>query len=118
MFGFLFEIFPILFFLVFAFVIGTFITVGVRSFRQWDSDNKSPRLTVEAAVIAKRTQVGSHRGSSRMRHHHTNYFATFQVESGDRMELEVPGNAFGLMVEGDRGKVTFQGKRFLNFERI
>jgi hypothetical protein len=34
------------------------------------------------------------------------------------MELLVPGNQFGLLIEGDHGKLSFQGTRFLSFERI
>ncbi|MCI9457297.1 MAG: DUF2500 domain-containing protein, partial [Oscillospiraceae bacterium] len=40
-----------------------------------------------------------------------------QVESGDRMEFQVQDTDYGLLVEGDRGKLTFQGTRFLGFER-
>ena len=27
------------------------------------------------------------------------------------------GHEFGMLVEGDRGKLTFQGTRYLGFER-
>jgi hypothetical protein len=50
--------------------------------------------------------------------HSTTYYVTFQVESGDRMELQLAGNEYGLLVEGDRGKLTFQGTRYLGFERV
>lgn len=53
--------------------------------------------------------------------HHTSsstvYYATFEVESGDRMEFGVPNKEYGLLVEGDRGRLTFQGTRYLGFER-
>jgi len=39
------------------------------------------------------------------------------VESGDRFELQLQGQEYGLLVEGDRGKLTFQGTRFLEFQR-
>ena len=118
----MFNLFPIFFFIVFAIVIGTFIVTGVRSLKQWNHNNNSPRLTVDARVINKRTQVGyrRHRGASDHYHTHsyTNYFVTFEVESGDRMELQVTGEESGLMVEGDQGQLTFQGTRFLGFERV
>lgn len=47
----------------------------------------------------------------------TSYYATFQVESGDRMELPVSGEQYGMLAEGDMGKLTFQGTHFLSFER-
>lgn len=34
------------------------------------------------------------------------------------MELRVNGSEFGLLVEGDYGKLTFQRTRYLGFERI
>lgn len=47
----------------------------------------------------------------------THYYVTFEVESGDRMELGMDGPAFGMLAEGDRGKLTFQGTRYLGFQR-
>lgn len=47
----------------------------------------------------------------------TSYYATFQVESGDRMELHVSGAEYGMLAEGDTGKLTFQGTRYLGFVR-
>ena len=45
------------------------------------------------------------------------YYVTFQVESGDRMEFHVTGQQFGLLLEGDQGNLSFQGTRYLGFER-
>lgn len=45
------------------------------------------------------------------------YYVTFEVESGDRMELHVPGREYGQLAEGDKGKLSFQGTRYLGFER-
>lgn len=45
------------------------------------------------------------------------YYVTFQVESGDRMEFAVSGNEYGMLVEGDKGSLTFQGTRYLSFLR-
>lgn len=47
----------------------------------------------------------------------TSYYVTFQVESGDRMELSVNGSEYGMLAEGDEGKLSFQGTRYLGFER-
>ena len=77
--------------------------------RQQQND-ASPVLTVDARVAAKRIQVCGD-------HAHTAYFATFEVPSGDRMELTVPSREYGYLVERDQGKLTFQGDRFLKFER-
>ena len=82
-----------------------------------------PRLTVDAELVSRRTEVstfhhGGHNGTD-MCHtsSSTTYYVTFQVDSGDRMEFSVSGQEYGLLAEGDRGKLTFQGTRYLGFER-
>ena len=116
---FFFGIFPIFFFIVFALIFGMFVTTFVRSIKRENKNNHSPRLTVPVSVVAKRTNVSVHHHGGDTMHHHssTTYYVTFQVSSGDRMELQVAGNEYGLLVEGDRGNLTFQGTRFLSFER-
>ena len=116
-----FVIFQIMFGLVFVLTIGTFIVIAVKGISQWNKNNHSPRLTVPATIVAKRTNVSRHRHSGANGHHHhttsTTYYVTFQVESGNRMELHVAGHEYGLLVEGDKGNLTFQGTRYLGFER-
>ena len=107
-----------MFTLVFLLAFGVIIIQIVRGAREWNKNNHSPRLTVPARVVAKRTQTQRHRHSDTMHHHaYTSYFVTFQVESGDRMELQLEGTQYGLLVEGDEGRLTFQGTRFLDFQR-
>ena len=112
MFGLMFSI-PFLMFTV------VFIVILVKIIGQWHNNNQSPRLTVEATVVAKRGHTTHHHDAGNMHHSHssTTYYVTFQFESGDRLELHVPHNQFGYLVEGDRGALTFQGTRFLGFER-
>ena len=116
-----FDMFRIMFSIVFMLVIGTFIMTAVRGISQWNKNNNSPRLTVGAAVVAKRTNVTHHHHGGVNEHHHhhtsTSYYVTFQVQSGDRMELHVSGQEYGLLVEGDYGLLSFQGTRYLGFER-
>ena len=110
MFGFMQYLFPV-FFLIPLVIFGI---VFFRIIKQWNTNNHSPRLTVEATVVGRR----QHRSSGSHDHTgHTSYYITFQVESGDRLELHIPSTDFGYIVEGDRGKLTFQGSRFLSFER-
>ena len=121
-FGFGFDLFQIMFSLVFFLVIGMFVVMAVKGIREWNKNNHSPRLTVPATVVAKRTNVSHHHhnhGGTGMHHttHSTTYYVTFQVESGDRMELQVAGHEFGMLIEGDRGNLSFQGTRYLGFER-
>ena len=105
--------------LIFLVVIGMFIFTAAKGISQWNKNNNSPRLTVPATVVAKRTNVSHHHHHNNMHHttHSTTYYVTFQVQSGDRMELHVTGQEYGLLVEGDQGSLSFQGTRYLGFER-
>ena len=100
------TLFPVMFLSIFLLVVS-----GVR---QWSQNNASPRLTVEAEVVTKRTSV---HGGGENTHASTRHYVTFQVDSGDRMELPVTGPEYGMLAEGDRGRLTFQGTRYLGFER-
>lgn len=122
----MFQFFDIIFPIVFALVLGMIIYTLVQGIMTWHKNNQSPRLTIEATVVAKRMNVEHH-------HHHnatdatgahghhtltsTYYYVTFQVESGDRMEFHVSGSEYGMLVEGDKGKLMFQGTRYLSFDR-
>lgn len=116
-FGFGMVGFELMFQLVFFVVLGVIVVQAIRGIGQWGKNNASPRLTVEATVVAKRTNVTHHHHTDMPSSTATQYYATFQVESGDRMELSLSGREYGMMVEGDKGKLTFQGTRFLSFER-
>ena len=116
--GFMFEVFPYIFLVMFALVFGMILFTMFRGISQWNKNNHSPRLTVEATVVAKRTNVSrGRRAGSNIHHTSTTYYVTFQVESGDRFELQLQGYDYGMLVEGDKGRLTFQGTRYLGFER-
>ena len=84
----MFEILSLLFFLVFFLVLGIILVNIFRGIKEWNHNNHSPRLTVDATVVAKRTNVSHHHRSGSGVHHSTSttYFVTFQFDSGDRME--------------------------------
>jgi hypothetical protein len=111
---FMFNAVPIFVFVIFVIVIGAFIFMGVKGIGQWSANNNSPRLTVPAQVKTKRTHTWGGSGDSSA---HTDYYVTFQVESGDRMELGISGKEYGMLAEGDLGILSFQGTRYLGFER-
>ena len=114
-----FGAFGVMFTIMFVLFIGIFVVVIVRGIGQWNKNNNSPRLTVPATVVSKRADV-SHRHHAGEHHHthtSTSYYVTFEVESGDRMELHMSGTEYGLLIEGDKGNLSFQGTRYLGFER-
>lgn len=120
-FNFMFSAFPIIFLIIFILVIGFIIFVIATGAKQSYRNNQSPILTVEATVVSKRTDVTHHNNGTTndmsSMSSSTWYYVTFQVESGDRMELPVSGLDFGMLAEGDVGRLTFQGTRYKGFER-
>ena len=92
--------FIVMFVLVFAIIAVTFIVILVRGVSEWNSNNHSPKLGVEATCVSKRTSVTHHSdpvagdisGAHGYTHSsNTTYYATFEVESGDRMEFRISG---------------------------
>lgn len=120
--GIMFTIVPIIIGIGFVFVFGTIIIRAIQGGKQWKSNNESPVLIVDATVVSKRADVRhyNHNSGENNMHHSrssTTYYVTFQVESGDRMEFTVHDTEYGMLVEGDVGKLTFQGTRYKGFER-
>ena len=83
--------FPIIFVMVFGMIIFQFAT-GIGT---WHKNNQSPRLSVNATIVAKRESIThhSHANAGDLSGTHgyhstssTSYYVTFQVASGDRME--------------------------------
>ena len=116
------KLFPLMFLIVFIFILSTIVGSLVSSAKRKHKNDQSPRVTADARVVSKRMQVGQnrhrHSNDDMMRSYtYSKYFATFEFESGDRLELPVEGSDYGLLVEGDSGKLTFQGTRFLGFQR-
>ena len=113
-----FQIMSGMFTIVFVLAIGMFLFVIVRGIGTWHKNNESPRLRVPARIAAKRISVSRHACADD--HHHvgaTWYYVTFEFESGDRMEFSVDGGEYGMLAENDRGMLSFQGTRYLSFER-
>ncbi len=112
--------FGIIFILIFFIVISMFVYNIFNSINTWHTNNHSLRLTVEATVVSKRTQTDYHHqnmNNTATFSSTTYYYVTFEVASGDRMEFSVKGKEYGMLAEGDKGNLTFQGTRYLGFER-
>lgn len=120
----MFSIMPVFIGIMFVLVFGAIIVSMVKGIGQWQKNNESPILDVDATVVTKRSDVSMHHHNTavgddnHMTHSSsTYYYVTFEVSSGDRMEFAVRDTEYGLLVEGDRGKLKFQGTRYLGFER-
>ena len=122
----MFQIVPIFIGIIFVSIIGMILFTVFKGIGQWHKNEQSPKLIVPAVVISKRVDVSKssnmHHHDPNNHHHHssrtsTNYYTAFEFESGDRLEFHISGDEYGLLSEGDIGKLSFQGTRYLGFER-
>ncbi len=104
--------FFVVFFAATALILAVFATVVIKGLTQWNRNNNAPLLTVPAVLVAKRQEV-------RRREDNTSnsYYLTFELQGHERVELPVHGHQWGTSVEGDRGRLTYQGSRFKGFDR-
>ena len=113
----MFTIVPIIIGLGFIFVFGSIIYRGISIAK----DKTKPIIPVRCKIVSKRTQVrGGHTSHDDMHAHSqgsTYYYATFELENSERMELAIPSHQIGYLVEGDTGILSFQGNLFVKFDR-
>jgi hypothetical protein len=112
--NFMFSAVPIFIGIVFIVVISIFIFGIGSSLKQYSSNKAKPVETLPARVIAKRPHTWGGAGDASA---HTSYYVTFELENGDRIEMPVNDNFYGMNVEGDTGMLTHQGTRMMSFER-
>ena len=116
--------FPIIVIAIFAVIIIMFILTVVKVVKEWAHNSHSPLLIVDARVVDKRTTSTTHgmhmnaNGTTTPTSTFHTYYVTFEVESGDRLELSVPGEEYGYLVKDDEGKLSFKGTKFIKFDRM
>ncbi|WP_063830950.1 DUF2500 domain-containing protein [Paenibacillus sp. FSL R7-277] len=96
-------------------LIAGFVTYTIwRGLKTWMTNQTSPLQSRVVTAVAKRTEVWGGRGHMGT---HTSYYVTFEFHNGSRRELEVKPRAYSMIVEGDRGELSYQGSRFKGFVR-
>lgn len=112
-FGLFFPIFMVFFFGVVALFVGAVVVAIVKQAKLARQNNAAPEVTAVASVVDKHIDTGGGGESSVIEHH----LVSFEQPGGERFELEVPANQYGLLVVGDRGSVTMKGTQYLAFAR-
>ena len=102
------------------FVIGVIVIVLI-----WLNRKRKERLgelkgmtTVNATVVYKRRDVRRDINSAPYdeRYSNTNfYYVTFEEKTGNKLELLVSGEVYDSVRRGERGVLSYQGLRFLEF---
>ena len=72
---------------------------------------------IQAEVKGKRTLIEADPENPNVPK--TRYFITFHKRDGNRVEMEVPGEDFGLAAEDDEGVLVYsKGDEFIVFKRM
>lgn len=113
-----FSIMNIIFPIFFIGIFGVILFTIIKGIKEWNYNNKQPIIPVEARIVSKRSSTSHHtHGENHMTTTSTSYYVTFEYSNGSRQEFHVSGTEFGLLAEGDKGILSFQGTRFIDFKR-
>ena len=92
-----------------ALVLGIlFGTWGLIKTLEWIKNKTSPKTKVITRIVSKRLYSGKS---------FTTYYVTFEKNNGDRVELKISDEMYGMLAEGDVGTLTYQGSAFIKFDR-
>lgn len=81
-----------------------------------EKQGRKPVYNIQATVKGKRTLVEADPENPSIPR--TRYFVTFHKRDGNRVEMEVPGEDYGLAAEGDEGILVYsKGDEFIVFKR-
>ena len=82
-----------------------------------EKQGKKPVYNIQAEVKGKRTLIEADPENPGIPR--TRYFVTFHKRDGNRVEMEVPGEDYGLAAEGDEGVLVYaKGDEFIVFKRM
>ena len=114
---------PGFFILITVVILGMIVYLTLKGMQEKKANDAAPIVTVDAKVKAKRIAVhhSAHQQSMNgvplmAKSHYTTYYATFALEGDQRLELQVSEGQFQRLTEGERGKLTYQRKRFHRFQ--
>lgn len=115
--NFIFNMFGMLVLFMFLVIIGGGIS-------QWVKNNNSPRETVKARVVDKKSEVTYIQQEQNGMMTNTpqwSYYIVFEFENSDGKKvvkkMVVSGKEYKRICEGDCGDLTFQGTRYIGFEK-
>lgn len=82
-----------------------------------EKQGRKPVYNIQATVKGKRTLIEADPENPSVPK--TRYFLTFHKRDGNRVEMEVPGEDYGLAAEGDEGVLVYEkGDEFIVFKRM
>jgi hypothetical protein len=102
-------------------LVGSLILIAIIRSISNSARNASLPIQIEPAkVVTKRFHVsggGGGRNDMAGSPVWENYYVTFELQNGERIELGVKGPEYGMLAEGDIGELTYQGTWYKGFQR-
>jgi len=81
-----------------------------------EREGRKPVYNIQAEVKGKRSYIEASPENPNIPV--THYYLTFHKRDGNRVEMEVPGEDYGLAAEGDEGVLVYaKGDEFIVFKR-
>ena len=81
-----------------------------------EKQGRKPVYNIQAEIKGKRTLIEANPENPNIPR--TRYFVTFHKRDGNRVEMEVLGEDYGLAAEGDEGILVYtKGDEFIVFKR-
>ena len=112
----------ILFAVLFLIVSGGIAAIIVTGIVRKKRNDRAAQTTVDASVLEKNTTVQRHpvAGDTTGAHGYTRFTSrhvTFLTADDAQRTFEVDETVYDALTEGDRGRLTYQGSRFVGFVR-
>lgn len=113
------EVVPVFFIVAFAAVIILCVAIVLA---RWIKNSLSPKVSVKAQIIEKNvdeTHFRRHRDTFGYRTTTAySYRITFLTEGNEQIDLYVKKLEYNKLKKGRKGKLTYQGTRYLGFESL
>ncbi|WP_291574456.1 DUF2500 domain-containing protein [Clostridium sp. UBA4548] len=114
-------IFTLMLFFLFLIASIGFLTMMFNNGAVLTYNSSKPVLTVEGRIISKRFktfQDTQNFGDMIPSYNYlAMYYVTFELEDKEQLEFCVSANEYEEFNEGDTGKLSYQGNKYLGFER-
>ena len=99
------------------------LTLAIIVIVQGYKNKHAPKLTVNATITARRINNIHNNHSTSVANQAmykvatTDFYVTFKFENGKQREFMVGPAEYNKLYTGEKGKLTFQGARFLSFKK-
>lgn len=104
--------------LFFAIIIGGITYQQIQKMRVSAHNDTLPVLATSATLISKRKDVIAQPPGINPKNQiapSTMFFASFRLPEGQTVEVQVDNLQFAGLTEGEQGRLTYRGTRFLGF---